>query len=620
MVYISPLSIRSPTARTPLHLQMSGASSAWSEISMGNWRNTMEFGTPPPAYREIPAQTLNRTYRNNLQSLYKPVCLTILITICFWWLFGQQRDQFHFSHYDIELSVKQPSLDGLQFISAGHPYIRDKKRRIIPRYIDVVAVNKPSFTNLPWQGIYLDVAFNGSSTFFLSLHNSIQETHGAELYSKNISADAIIPPQLDNSSAEPISLLAQVDDEEYVVLPNATSLVTIRTKDLDPHSTHIIRIIAPMIGQDTIETFQFLGLWIDAEGQLIPVRNPNPTQESKAEYEHSANEGIYRMNGVQRDGNPQRKMLEILTDMPGSMTGRNRRKYHMDSGIASGILGGVMGWEYLIGEMFGSDHVSIGMDGMCLMQDCIDGRGSPAGLADVDPVITDDGISLKLHSGPLGTEQYGQPWLFQAYTPQVIILNVGNADWESFQTHNEEYNLTKWELSLLFEESYVSLIRAIRTLAYPKYPLTPAESLQYDRAPHDMADIPIFVIRPFRGQLEQATHSVVDRLRFEGDKSVFWLDTSGWLNTFIDFERQPEDQDFFLDEESPAKEWRLTERGNQRVAILLHLHVCQYLALDTEKCAFLAPEVYEGKAVDPDAMRFEEYMRDEKERRLKKIF
>jgi hypothetical protein len=65
------------------------------------------------------------------------------------------------------------------------------------------------------------------------------------------------------------------------------------------------------------------------------------------------------------------------------MTGRNRRKHHMDSSMASGILGGVMGWEYLIGEMFGSDHISIGMDGMCLMQDCIGGRGSPAGLADV---------------------------------------------------------------------------------------------------------------------------------------------------------------------------------------------------------------------------------------------
>jgi len=28
---------------------------------------------------------------------------------------------------------------------------------------------------------------------------------------------------------------------------------------------------------------------------------------------------------------------------------------------------------------------------------------------------------------------------------------------------------------------------------------------------------------------------------------VFWLDTSGWLNTDIHFDGRPEDQDFFLD-------------------------------------------------------------------------
>lgn len=129
------------------------------------------------------------------------------------------------------------------------------------------------------------------------------------------------------------------------------------------------------------------------------------------------------------------------------------------------------------------------------------------------------------------------------------ILNIGNADWESFRTYNEEYNLTTWELSVLFEESYVSLIRAIRTLAYPRYSSTLAEAAQYDYPQHRAIDIPIFVMRPFRGQLEQVTHSVVDRLQFEGDKSVFWLDTSGWLNTNIDYEGRPEDQDFFLDGE-----------------------------------------------------------------------
>jgi hypothetical protein len=98
------------------------------------------------------------------------------------------------------------------------------------------------------------------------------------------------------------------------------------------------------------------------------------------------------------------------------------------------------------------------------------------------------------------------------------------------------------ELSMAFEDTYVSLIRAIRTLAYPKY------SAPAINSPHSAAaELPIFVMRPFRGQLQQVTHSVVDRLRLEGDLAVFWLDTSGWLNTDIDFDGPAEDQDFFLD-------------------------------------------------------------------------
>lgn len=50
------------------------------------------------------------------------------------------------------------------------------------------------------------------------------------------------------------------------------------------------------------------------------------------------------------------------------------------------------------------------------------------------------------------------------------------------------------------------------------------------------------------------------------------------------------------------------------------MHVCRYLAQEPDKCAFLAPEAYQATAVDPVAMHFDEYMRDEKERRLKKLF
>jgi hypothetical protein len=98
------------------------------------------------------------------------------------------------------------------------------------------------------------------------------------------------------------------------------------------------------------------------------------------------------------------------------------------------------------------------------------------------------------HSGPLRSAQYSQPWLFEGYVPRVIVMNIGNADWDSFQIHNEKYNKTIWELSIVFDDTYVSLIRAIRTLAYQKYSPSVTDSPQ-----SAAAGLPIFIMRPFRG-------------------------------------------------------------------------------------------------------------------------
>lgn len=114
-------------------------------------------------------------------------------------------------------------------------------------------------------------------------------------------------------------------------------------------------------------------------------------------------------------------------------------------------------------------------------------------------------------------------------------MNIGNSDWDSFQKYNQRYNKTMWELSIDFETTYISLLKAIRTLAYAT------------------TDIPIFVMRPLRGQLEQATHTVVERMRNGGDNAIFWLDTSGWLKTEVHFDKTTDNQDFFLDGESTHK-------------------------------------------------------------------
>ena len=126
-------------------------------------------------------------------------------------------------------------------------------------------------------------------------------------------------------------------------------------------------------------------------------------------------------------------------------------------------------------------------------------------------------------------------------------------------------------------------------------------------------------MRPLRGELEEATQNVVARLRADGDKATFWLDTSGWLDP-----QSTRDQDgggdFFLDGAADPPKWRLTEQGNQRVAIFLHMHVCRYLAGEGEKCAFLPHEVYQGRVFEPGQANFDRFIENEKERKLKSIF
>ena len=197
---------------------------------------------------------------------------------------------------------------------------------------------------------------------------------------------------------------------------------------------------------------------------------------------------------------------------------------------------------------------------------------------------------------------------------------MGAADDSSFNDQLSDYNKTLWELSEIFETTYVSLIKAIRGLAYPKHPSilhserTGTPGMVPSMSP---AAIPIFVMRPLRGQLEQATQNAVAKLRADGDKAVFWLDTSGWLDTSID---DPEGPDFFYDDSVARPKWRLTVQGNQRVAIFLHMHVCRYLASAEDECAFLPHEVYQGRVFDPEQKKFDKYVEDEKERKLKKIF
>lgn len=493
-----------------------------------------------------------------------------------------------------------------------------------------------------FPGVYFDITVKNTTSLLLALHNapeqesstasSMPETptllvHG---HRKHYS----FHPIPGDKAASPISLLAEVDDQEYILLPNSSSLVTISSKGLDERTEHHIRLVAPMTDDHGLGVVELEGLWLSKGGKLVKVAGSLLSEDYvnedllNAENDQVGERHRAGLNDIENDGTSKsgrqkasdiaedddfsfasqdrKKLLEVITDSPGSLTGKQQGRR---TGGADGLLSGVMGWEYLLGEMFGADHVGIGVDGMCLTPDCIGGSGEPAGMGDVF-----------FRSGPYGSAYFEHSWMFSAYVPDVLVINIGDSDDISFNDHASDYNKTLWDLSENFETTYVSLIKAIRGLAYPKHPSV----LQSERAGTPgmvssiaPAAIPIFVMRPLRGQLDQATQNAVAKLRADGDKAVFWLDTSGWLDTSVD---DPEGPDFFYDDSVATPKWRLTVRGNQRVAIFLHMHVCRYLAGAEDKCAFLPQEVYQGKVFDPEQKKFDKYIEDEKERKLKKMF
>ncbi|KAI9716817.1 MAG: hypothetical protein M1812_005157 [Candelaria pacifica] len=574
-------------------------------------------------------QRLRRTFSNRLTWL-----LLFFVGLVWWWGTGGKRELelVKLKSVGVGKGMLAPEITrGLQFFPASNPKIY-----YVGRW--TAAPNRLRKDGA-FPGVYFDVTVSNTSTLLLSLHNSpltgsssAVVTMGATENSTDNDPGHVSFHSLPDKHipASPISLLARVDEDEYILLPNSTGLVSVRTKDLDPEMTHDVRIVAPMTDDKGRGIIEFEGIWIDKGGKILRVEGSQlsadvededvlDVESSKIGEKHRL--GLSRLLGggrhdkvsaenfsndedkdMDRVTGERRKMLEIITDTPGSFGNRHpgRRKGGVD-----GILAGVMGWEYLLGEMFSVDHVGIGVDGMCLTQGCVGGTGQPAGMGDVF-----------FRSGPDGSDYYAHPWMFQTYVPDVMVINVGASDHYSFDKYLSEYNEPAWNLSERFEDTYVSLIKAIRELAYPKHPAAMSGDNAYapSTAP---ASIPIFVMRPLRGQLEHATQGVVNRLRADGDKSVFWLDTSGWLETDATIS---EDQDFFLDESASTPRWRLTERGNQRVAIFLHTHVCRYLAAAGEKCAFLPPEVYQGKVFQPESANLDRYVEDEKERKLKKLF
>ena len=267
-----------------------------------------------------------------------------------------------------------------------------------------------------FAGAYFDITVKNTTSLLLALHNAPHQESSTP--SSVLEAPARLVhghrkhysfhPIPADKAAPPISLLAEVDDEEYILLSNCSSLVTISSKGLNARTEHYIRIVAPMTDDHGLGIVELEGLWLSKGGKLVKVPGSLLSEDYvnedllNAENDQVGVKHQTGLNDIGEDGTSKsgrqtagivaedddsssidqdrKKSLEIITDSPGSLSGKQQIRR---TGGADSLLSGVMGWEYLLGEMFRADHVGISVEGMCLVPDCIGGTGEPAGLGDV---------------------------------------------------------------------------------------------------------------------------------------------------------------------------------------------------------------------------------------------
>ena len=172
------------------------------------------------------------------------------------------------------------------------------------------------------------------------------------------------------------------------------------------------------------------------------------------------------------------------------------------------------------------------------------------------------------------------------------------------------------ELDRQFEEEYVNFIAAIRKAAYPLHPSDiwaysgQADGFVYNSAP---ATLPIYVVSPFNGELHHSVAKVVAKLQGEGDKSTFWIDTSGWFS--------PEDFQVAARDKIANEVGRpLTVAGHHKAAQYMQLHLCRHLSDDEALCPFFQHDLYIGEAYVPAEKQMERSMEEMKLQRLRTVF
>ena len=142
-------------------------------------------------------------------------------------------------------------------------------------------------------GVYFDLSVTNTTTLLLALHNTAAQSKSGKLSAETQTSAlrslptpghySFRPITANEKPAPPISLLARVDREDYIILQNASSLVSVCSNDLSREEEHQIRIAAPMTDDNGRGTLELEGLWLSKGGQLLRVQGSLLAEEYQDE-------------------------------------------------------------------------------------------------------------------------------------------------------------------------------------------------------------------------------------------------------------------------------------------------------------------------------------------------
>lgn len=368
------------------------------------------------------------------------------------------------------------------------------------------------------------------------------------------------------------SLMVMVD-EQHITLFNATSHGTLEVaRSLKVDRSHFVTItnLKSSAAQGNLE---FEGIWVDKGAAFTRIANDRTLQESVFAYQVSAQQ---HPNTFLQPRLETRKLIEVVAPLSLSSPSEALTSY-----------------AHLLARSLNASESIVPIAGHCLTIGCSS--------------VTMQ--HLYFRAGPPTSSLFALPYRLST-PPSAFVISIGLHDFTHHLSASPSTHATS-HFTSTFVTAYIKFIRTIRSCIVSHHPssaqfgLDPTVSFNYNSAP---SFLPIFLLTPFtpdrrlKRLLSHAIATVAHTVQSDGDRSTFWIDTSGWLLPH-DF-TVPRTSDMTLSGEDSFPIPELTQRGHAKVAEYLSYHLCPYLTSsyeeEKEKCAFNKLDHYQGHLIVPE--------------------